>query len=120
MKQKEKLFQKQDVLSWRVNTEDQIEAERVKRDPAQAFKFILPDTTREVEGFREEVEYFTNQAFREVRRTAMNDYELARENFVNMGEMMMRLIYQMSIGWQEFLGFYTGLNQTRKEYDEKF
>lgn len=33
---------------------------------------------------------------------------------------MMRLIYQMSIGWQEFLGFYTGLNQTRKEFDEKF
>jgi hypothetical protein len=42
-KTKEKLFQKQDVLAWRVNTEDQIEAERVKRDPVQAFKFILPD-----------------------------------------------------------------------------
>lgn len=50
----------------------------------------------------------------------MNDYDLARENFVNMGEMMMRLIYQMNIGWQEFLGFYTGLNVKRKEYDEKF
>lgn len=25
----------------------------------------------------------------------MNDYEMARENFVNMGEMMMRLIYQV-------------------------
>jgi hypothetical protein len=32
----------------------------------------------------------------------------------------MRLIYQTNIGWQEFLGFYTGLNQTRKDYDEKF
>ena len=27
---------------------------------------------------------------------------------------------QMNIGWQEFLGFYTGLNVKRKEYDEKF
>jgi hypothetical protein len=26
----------------------------------------------------------------------------------------------MNIGWQEFLGFYTGLNVVRKEYDEKF
>ena len=24
------------------------------------------------------------------------DYDLGRENFVNMGEMMMRLIYQVS------------------------
>lgn len=45
---------------------------------------------------REEAEYFTNQVFREVKRTAMNDYDMARENFVNMGEMMMRLIYQVS------------------------
>jgi hypothetical protein len=61
----------------------------------------------------------------------MNDYDLARENFVNMGEMMMRLIYQvrfpsiekilqMNIGWQEFLGFYTGLNVVRKKHDETF
>lgn len=26
----------------------------------------------------------------------------------------------MNIGWQEFLGFYTGLNVVRKQYDEKF
>ena len=62
----------------------------------------------------------------------MNDYELARENFVNMGEMMLRLIYQVSlhntyhllsqnnIGWQEFLSYYTDLNLARKKYDEKF
>lgn len=44
---------------------------------------------------KEEAEYFTNQNFREVKRVAMNDYDMARENFVNMGEMMMRLIYQV-------------------------
>ena len=43
LKQKEKLFQKQDVLAWRVNTEVQIEAERSKKDPSKAFQFILPD-----------------------------------------------------------------------------
>ena len=45
---------------------------------------------------REESEYFTNQVFREVKRTIMNDYDMGRENFVNMGEMMMRLIYHVS------------------------
>jgi hypothetical protein len=58
--------------------------------------------------------------YREVKRATMNDYEMARENFVSMGEMMMRLIYQQNLGWQEFLGFYTGLNVVRKQYDEKY
>lgn len=49
-----------------------------------------------MENLREEAEYFTNQVYREVKRTVMNDYDMARENFVNMGEMMMRLIYQVS------------------------
>jgi hypothetical protein len=97
LKQKEKLYQKQDILAWRVNAEDQIAAESVKRDPAKAFQYILPDTTKEVESLREEAEYFTNQVFREVKRTVMNDYDMGRENFVNMGEMMMRLIYQVRI-----------------------
>ncbi len=56
-------------------------------------------TTKEVELLKEEAEYFTNQCFKEDKRVVMSDYYLARENFVNMGEMMMRLIYQSNIGW---------------------
>ena len=52
---------------------------------------------------REEAEYFTNQVYREVKRTVMNDYDMARENFVNMGEMMMRLIYQVSFTYLTIL-----------------
>lgn len=87
-----------------------MQAERVKSDPVEAYKFILPDTTSEVDGLKEEAEYFTNQVFKEMKRVVMMDYDLGRENFVDMGEMMLRLIYQMNIGWQEFLSFYTGLN----------
>ena len=61
----------------------------------------------------------------------MMDYEMGRESFVDMGEMMLRFIYdvsvstkltsiQMNMGWQEFLGFYTGINIQRKNYDEKY
>lgn len=45
MKEKAKLFKKQDVLAWRVDREHQIEAERVKHDPVQAYQFILPDVS---------------------------------------------------------------------------
>lgn len=56
-----------------------------------------------MENLREEAEYFTNQVYREVKRTVMNDYDMARENFVNMGEMMMRLIYQVSFTYLTIL-----------------
>jgi hypothetical protein len=37
LKQKEKLFKKQDIGDWRVDKEDLVIAERVKTDAAQAF-----------------------------------------------------------------------------------
>lgn len=49
MKQKAKLFKKQDVLAWRVDTENRIKAEQVKNDPSLAYQYILPETTKEVE-----------------------------------------------------------------------
>ena len=49
-----------------------------------------------MEALKEEVEYFTNQCYKEVRRVLMMDYDLAKDNFVDMGEMMMRIIHQVS------------------------
>lgn len=51
--------------------------------------------------------------------TGMN-YDMGREVCVNVGEMLLRIIYQMNLGWQEFLQYYTGTNTDRKAYDEKF
>ena len=45
-KQKESLFKRQDVLAWRVDKEHQIAAESNKTNPVEAFKYILPDVTR--------------------------------------------------------------------------
>lgn len=42
------------------------------------------------------MEYFTNQCFKEIRRNTMVDYEMAREDFINMGEMMLRFIYDVN------------------------
>lgn len=48
-----------------------------------------------MEAVKDEVEYFTNQYYKEVKRVMMMDYDLARENFIDMGEMMLRMIYQV-------------------------
>lgn len=68
---------------------------------------------------REEAEYFTNQVYREYKRTSAINYELARSTTINIGEMLLRLTYQVSNGWQDLLKRYTGLNEERKAQDER-
>jgi len=54
------LFKKQDVNVWGTNPADMYEAKLVQSDPAKAYKYILPITSKEVELLKEEYEYFTN------------------------------------------------------------
>ena len=53
-------------------------------------------TTKEVEMLREECEYFTAQVYKEVRRLHMSEYEQAREGFLDMGEVTMKTIYDVT------------------------
>ena len=50
----------------------------------------------------------------------MIDYAMGREHFVDMGEQMHRHIYDVNLGWGQFLDFYSDLNNARKESDEKY
>ena len=50
----------------------------------------------------------------------MIDYAMAREHFVDFGEQMHRHIYDVNLGWGQFLDFYSDLNNARKESDEKY
>lgn len=70
-----------------------------KSDPQEAMKYMLPKETKEVETRKEEWEFFTNQSYKEIKRVTMMNYDLGREAFSNMGEMMLRIIYKMNIGW---------------------
>jgi hypothetical protein len=80
---------------------------------------MLPMATMEVEKLREEADYFTNQVYREFKRNSAINYEIARSTVINIGEMLLRLTYQVSNGWQDLLKHYTGLNEERKADDEK-
>lgn len=50
----------------------------------------------------------------------MMDYCMAREHFVDMGEQMVRHIYDINQGWGSMLDFYSDMNNARKEYDDKY
>ena len=94
--EKERLFKSQDFGNWKTRPEDIEQLKLVQTDATEAFKYILPDKTREVEYKQEEYEYFTQQIYNEFRRTTMGDYAQAREVFVDMGEQMSRYIYNVS------------------------
>ena len=46
---------------------------------------------------KDELEYFTNQCYKEAKRVSMLDYETGRETTINMGEMILRFIYEVRI-----------------------
>jgi hypothetical protein len=73
-----------------------------------------------VETRKEEWEFFVGQCYKEIKRVTMMNYDMGRETLTNVGEMMLRLIYKMNVGWQDFLSYYTNFNVERKQYDEKF
>lgn len=80
------LWKSKDVASWEVPPDKLGEALAVKNDATKSFEFMLPKQSRQVQYLKEESNYFTAQAYKEVRRTAMMDYCMAREHFVDMGE----------------------------------
>lgn len=45
---------------------------------------------------------------------------MAREHFVDMGEQMVRHIYDINQGWGSMLDFYSDMNNARKEFDDKY
>ena len=75
----------------------------------------MPGTTQEVEHLREEADFFTNQCYKETRRMIMNDYDLGRENFINMGEMMMKFTHELTGAWMDLMQRYHSLNEDRKK-----
>ena len=86
----------------------------------EAFEFMLPNATKQVNYLAEESAFFTAQAYKEARRVTMINYSMARENMVDLGEQMHRHIYEMTLNWGHFLDFYSDLNNARKEKDEDY
>lgn len=117
---KEALFRKKDVSKWGCPPEQLHQAIETLSDAEAAFQYMLPNATQQVNYLEEESNYFSNQTWKETRRTVMMDYAMAREVFIDIGEQVMRHLYDVNMGWGQFLDFYTDLNNARKEQDDTF
>lgn len=109
-----------DVSKWELKDEMLRQAQDIISDPESAMEMMLPKETKKVEYLSEESAYFTNQCWKESRRTVMLDYAMGREHFVDMGEQMHRHIYEINLAWGNMLDFYTDLNNARKEKDDNY
>lgn len=120
LKKKEKLFREKNVSKWEIPAEQARDAVDVMDNAEQAFEMMLPQETKKVAYLAEESAFFSNQCFKEARRVVMQDYVVGRFHFVDMGEQMHRHIYELNLGWGQYLDFYTDLNNARKERDDKY
>jgi hypothetical protein len=117
---KEKLWKSGDTAKWGITDHNIItELTHLRDDKGRAFTYMLPKASLELDKLREEAEFFTNQIFREVKRTFAIDYEIARGTAINLGEMLLRLTYQLTNGWQDVLSRYSTLNEERRLEDER-
>jgi hypothetical protein len=90
MDKKEKLFKSKDVYKWG-GFKDNIELLKLKddllKDKDRAFLYMLPRETLEVDRKREELCFFTNQSWDEIRRVANDNGKLIREQFKEMSQI---------------------------------
>lgn len=87
---KERLFKSKDINRWGINqvldNTKLTEAfrEELFKNKDKAFQFILPKETKELELKREELGFFTNQCWEEIKRVSRDNGALLREQFMEM------------------------------------
>ena len=90
IEKKEKLFKTKDIYKWG-GFKDPIELEKLKEELLnnrdKSFGFMLPKETKEVESKREELSFFTNQCWDEIRRVGNDNGRLIRDNFREMSQV---------------------------------
>ena len=96
---KEKLFKAKDVYKWG-GFEDNIELLKLKddllKDKDRAFQYMLPKETKEVEMKREELCFYTNQCWDEIRRVGNDNGKLIRDHFRDMSQIQCSYINQVT------------------------
>ncbi len=80
----------------------------------EAYQEMLPKETQECQYLKEELDYFTNQSYEEIRRITMMNYHHMRDQLVNFGEQQSRFIYEMNFTQTSFLQYFSCLNNERK------
>ena len=119
---KEKLWKQRDVYKWG-GFEDNIELLKLKdellKDKDRAFQFMLPKETREVELKREELCFYTNQCWDEIRRVGNDNGKLIRDHFRDMSQIQCSYINQNHVMWADFLSHFAELSSQDQEQEKQ-
>jgi len=70
-------------------------------------KFMLPDETKQLEQVREELSYYTNQSFQEVRRVGNDNSVLLNDHYLELGQHMCVQINEHHVMWADFLSHFS-------------
>ena len=65
-------------------------------------KFMLPEETKSLELVREELSYYTNQSFQEVRRVGNDNSILLNDHYLELGQHMCVQINEVSYVYHLF------------------
>lgn len=103
---KEKLWKQKDRDIYKWGCEDVLKLEKIKekvlKDKDTAFAWMLQKESEEVERRREEMAFFTNQCWDELRRMSNDNGVLLREHYMETSQMMCQFINTNSISWADF------------------
>ena len=105
---------------WEINQAQLRDAQRASQSAEEAYKVMLPEKTRTLNYLSDQAGFFTNQIYKDSRRTVMVDYCLAREALIDMGEQMHCQVSDVAQGWNHFVSYYSDLNNARKEQDSNY
>lgn len=103
---KEKLWKAKDRDVHKWGSEDGLGLEKIKdqlfADKDLAFSYMLMKESAEVDKRREEMSFFTNQCWDELRRISEDNGEILREHYVEMAQLMGQFTSKSQVSWAEF------------------
>ena len=67
---------------------------------------MLSDKSDEVEKEREELAFYSNQCWDEIRRVNQDNAELLRDHFIGMSQVMCSYINANHMTWADFLSHF--------------
>ena len=100
IERKERLFKSQDISRWGFEgpQDDLIRRkDELLQDKEKAFRYMLTKESQELETFREELFFYSNQSLAEVRRVGTDNGLLLTDHFITMSQIQCGYVNQVSI-----------------------
>ena len=122
IEKKDRLFKLRDYTKWG-GFKDQAEMLRLKdellKDRDAAFIYMLPKETAELEQKKQELCFYTNQCWDEIRRVSKDNGVLLTEHFKDMGQVHCSHISSNASSWEDFINFFIDACEKDKELEKK-